>query len=142
MTEYTPDHTRIFVFGSNLAGRHFSGAAEFARLNHGARIGIGYGLEGTSFGIPTKDFDVKTLPLPTIKIFVKLFIYYAKKHPELRFNVTRVGCGLAGYTDAEIGPMFRDAPPNCDLPKQWTRIFAADCDNPNHPFDGADCEDR
>lgn len=116
---YTPDQTRIFVFGSNLAGRHFSGAAEFARIHHGAEIGIGYGLQGTSFAIPTKDFRVKTLPLKTISIFVSLFVYYARKHPELQFNVTRVGCGLAGYTDADIGPMFVGAPSNCDLPEGW-----------------------
>jgi len=116
---YAPDYSRVFVFGSNLAGRHFSGAAEFARKYHDAKIGIGYGLEGTSFAIPTKDFDVKTLPLETIEIFVRLFIYYARQHPELRFNVTRVGCGLAGYTDKDIGPMFWGATSNCDLPEGW-----------------------
>ena len=98
----------IFVFGSNLAGRHGAGAAFFARQNHGAIYGQGIGLQGNSYAIPTKDLRIKTLPLSAIKKHVDTFIQYAKEHPELMFNVTRVGCGLAGYKDIDIAPMFAE----------------------------------
>jgi len=116
---YKPDHSRIFVFGSNLGGFHGAGAAAFAMVNHGALPGMGYGRQGNSFAIPTKDWNVRTLPLNTIATFVRLFIQYAENHPELRFQVTRIGCGLAGYEDKDIAPMFLDAPTNCDLPEGW-----------------------
>ncbi len=112
----------IFVFGSNLAGRHGKGAALFARQKHGAIYGIGVGLQGNSYGIPTKDRNIKTLPLDEIKVHVNNFISYAKDHPEMQFNVTRIGCGLAGYKDAEISPMFIDVPNNCKLPKEWSDL--------------------
>lgn len=114
MTE--PD-TRIFVFGSNLAGRHGKGAALEAKEKWGAVYGQGIGHHGQSYAIPTKDWDLESLPLNTIQVFVATFLNYAQDHPDLRFRVTRVGCGLAGYTEAEIKPMFADAPPNCDF--EW-----------------------
>lgn len=109
----------IFVFGSNLAGRHGKGAALFARQNHGAIYGRGEGLQGQSYGIPTKDRQIKTLPLTEIDRYVDRFINFAIAHPELTFNVTRIGCGLAGYTDALIAPLFKHAPINCNLPEGW-----------------------
>lgn len=109
----------IFVFGSNLAGRHGAGAALFARQNHGALYGQGIGRQGNSYAIPTKDCHIKTLPLETIQGYVNGFLHYAVTHPELEFQVTRIGCGLAGYTDAQIAPMFTNAPSNCHLPDGW-----------------------
>ena len=109
----------IFVFGSNLAGRHGKGAALYARKNHGAIYGQGNGRQGNSYAIPTKDLFLKSYPLETIQFHVDTFILYAQKHPELTFNVTRIGCGLAGYTDGDIAPMFEDAPDNCILPDGW-----------------------
>ena len=109
----------IFVFGSNLAGRHGKGAASFARLHHGAIYGKGSGPQGHSYAIPTKDRNIKTLPLEDIKQEVDQFISYAKEHPLLVFKVTRIGCGLAGYTDHQIAPMFKHAPNNCILPEGW-----------------------
>jgi len=111
----------IFVFGSNLAGRHGKGAALFANQNCGAIYGQGVGRQGESYAIPTKDANLNTLPLPRIKNYVDDFIAYAKLHPELKFNVTRVGCGLAGYKDADISPMFAKAPANCVLPEGWRK---------------------
>lgn len=111
--------TNIFVFGSNQAGRHGAGAALEARHNHGAIYGKGSGRQGSSYAIPTKDFDLRTLPLSTIQLFVEEFLEYVSGHPELTFYVTRIGCGLAGYSDAEISPMFRNAPTNCNLPPRW-----------------------
>ncbi len=109
----------IFVFGSNLAGRHGKGAALDAVRKHGAIYGQGIGLQGNSYAIPTKDVNIKTLPLPDIEKHVKVFIYFARHHWHMTFNVTRIGCGLAGYKDVDIGPMFRYAPSNCLLPDEW-----------------------
>jgi hypothetical protein len=114
---------KIFVFGSNLAGRHGKGAALTAFKDHGAVYGQGVGLQGTSYAIPTKDEDLKTLPLNKIKKYVENFVRFAELNPSMYFNVTRVGCGLAGYEDSDIAPMFADAPKNCVLPAGW-RTYA------------------
>ena len=90
-----------------------------ARREHGAVHGVGVGRTGNGYAIPTKDAKVRTLPLPEIKNYVLDFLRYAKAHPDLRFEVTRIGCGLAGYTDAQMAPMFADAPANCYLPHGW-----------------------
>lgn len=103
----------VFVFGSNLAGRHGAGAALFAAQKHGTVYGIGSGRTGMAYAIPTKDEWIKTLPLRRIKPHVEEFLEYAREHPELTFNVTRIGCGLAGYTPQDIAPMFKGAPDNC-----------------------------
>lgn len=109
----------IFVFGSNLAGRHGAGAALFAQKWRGAVPGQGIGLHGQSYAIPTKDADLKTLPLGDIAPYVADFLAYAAEHPDLNFQVTRVGCGLAGYKDDMIAPLFFNAPDNCYLPGVW-----------------------
>ena len=111
--------TQIFVFGSNLAGRHGKGAALWARKHRGAIYGQGEGLQGTSYAIPTKDQRLNPLSLNQIKKHVDKFVEFAKLHPELDFLLTRIGCGLAGYTDSQIAPMFSDTPPNCILPDEW-----------------------
>lgn len=110
---------KIFVFGSNKAGRHGAGAAKFALDNRGAIYGNGFGLQGNSYAIPTKDTHLKTLPLSVIKQYVREFLIFAENHQELEFEVTRIGCGLAGYSDKDISPMFKDAPKNCFLPEGW-----------------------
>jgi hypothetical protein len=122
-TAPTCDNER-FVFGSNLAGRHGKGAALQAKLNWGAKYGLGEGPSGQSYALPTKDADLRTLPLDAIERHVCRFIVYACAHPELQFLVTRIGCGLAGYTDAEIAPLFRLAPANCVLPRDWYQVCA------------------
>lgn len=109
----------IFVFGSNLAGRHGKGAALCARNLHGAEYGIGVGRTGNSYAIPTKDEHIRTLPLERIAIYVAEFLKYACEHQELDFQVTKIGCGLAGYNEHEIKPMFAHAPMNCHLPDLW-----------------------
>jgi hypothetical protein len=115
--------TSIFVFGSNLAGRHGKGAALYARQHHGAVYGQGVGLWGTSYAIPTKDAKVKTLPITEIARYVERFIAFAVSHPELRFQVTPIGCGLAGYTPAQIAPMFAGCPANCELPPEFIAVL-------------------
>lgn len=113
---------KVFVFGSNLAGRHGAGAALYARQHHGAIYGKGVGLQGNSYAIPTKDFNIRTLSLHTIENYVREFKEFAINHPDMFFNVTRIGCGLAGYTDKQIAPMFINAPVNCILPEEWKHI--------------------
>lgn len=109
----------IFVFGSNLAGRHGAGAALYAKKHHGAIYGQGIGRQGNSYAIPTKDERIKTLPIEEIVCYISDFMSYAENNPKLTFNVTRVGCGLAGYTDEAISCFFKDAPANCKLPEGW-----------------------
>lgn len=110
---------KIFVFGSNLAGRHGAGAALEARRKHGAVYGVAEGLMGNAYGIATKDRELRPRPLDAIRASVETFLAFARDTPELTYEVTRIGCGLAGYKDAEIGPMFASAPPNCVLPVNW-----------------------
>lgn len=111
--------TDIFVFGSNLAGRHGKGAARDARISYGAIYGQGEGPQGSSYGIPTKDAKLNVLPLNRIQAYVDNFIVYARNNPKLTFLVTRVGCGLAGYSDDDIKPFFKASPENCLLPEGW-----------------------
>lgn len=110
---------QIFVFGSNKAGRHGKGAALYALRYHGAIYGQGVGMQGNSFAIPTKDAELRVLRLKEIQFYVALFLKYASLHPEMDFNVTKIGCGLAGYQEHEIAPMFKNAPFNCNLPEGW-----------------------
>jgi len=102
ITELRPDE--VFVFGSNLAGMHGGGAAYMAFRRFGAVMGCGVGLQGQSYAIPTMQGGVET-----IKPYVDEFIGFAAEHPELFFYVTRVGCGIAGFLDSEIAPLFREA---------------------------------
>jgi len=94
----------IFVFGSNLDGHHYGGAARIAEEKFGAIFGQGVGLQGQSYAIPTMQGGVET-----IRPYVDEFIEFAKQHPELIFYVTRIGCGIAGFKDSEIAPLFRGA---------------------------------
>lgn len=110
---------RIFVFGSNLAGRHGKGAAYHAVKHCGAIYGQGIGLQGKSYAIPTKNERIQTLPLADINRHVIDFLDYARAHPELTFQVTAIGCGLAGYQPGQIAWMFEGAPSNCDLPPEF-----------------------
>ncbi|MBR2104337.1 MAG: hypothetical protein IJ933_03525 [Bacteroidales bacterium] len=106
----TPNHisqlaaNEIFVFGSNLQGHHYGGAARIAEEKFGAIFGQGVGLQGQSYAIPTMHGGVDV-----IKPYVDEFIEFAKQHPELTFLVTRIGCGIAGFKDSEIAPLFRGA---------------------------------
>lgn len=109
----------ILVFGSNEAGVHGAGAALAAYKRHGARFGKGYGHYGESFAIPTKDGRIQTLPIATIKAYIAGFCAYATGHPKLSFQVTRIGCGLAGLRDEYIAPLFADAPQNCEFDSVW-----------------------
>ena len=108
-TQFSPDfitelkENEIFVFGSNLEGMHGGGAARLAYDKFGAIWGQGVGLQGQSYGIPTMHGGIDA-----IKPYVDEFIGFAKSHPELTFLVTRIGCGIAGFRDEEIAPLFKE----------------------------------
>lgn len=119
------DQTFIFVFGSNLAGRHGAGSALEALQNHGAVLGKGVGLHGRSYAIPTKDENLKTMELPTIARYVTEFLHFAREKPTYKFSVVEIGCGLAGYTPEQIAPMFKGYPPNVTLSFRFKQIIDA-----------------
>lgn len=110
---------KIFVFGSNLAGRHGKGAALTARLEYAAEYGIGIGRTGNAYAIPTKGFDMTVLSLQQIEAHVHGFLWYAQSLPHLEFFVTKIGRGLAGFEEHQIAPFFENAPINCELPEGW-----------------------
>ena len=120
--DFTPEHIsalkadEIFVFGSNLAGMHGGGAARAAFEKFGAVWGCGVGLQGQSYAIPTMQGGVET-----IKPYVDDFIDFAHARPDLFFYVTRIGCGIAGFADSEIAPLFAAARtvPNICLPESF-----------------------
>lgn len=113
----------IFVFGSNIAGRHGAGSALHAREHYGAQIGVGVGRTGMAYAIPTKDAKLKTLPLHVIKQYVDDFLAYARQASHLQFKVVAIGTGLAGYHHDQIAPLFNTAPDNCILPEEWESIL-------------------
>lgn len=124
--EYTPERimelrpNEIFVFGSNLSGSHGGGAALLAYRKFGAIWGQGVGLQGQSYGIPTMHGGVDA-----IKPYVDEFIKFAQQHPEYKFLVTKIGCGIAGFRIEEIAPLFNDAidVENVILPKDFVEVL-------------------
>lgn len=113
----------VFVFGSNMAGIHGGGAARWAHENRGAEWGVGFGLTGTSFAIPTKDWEIETLPLDRIEKFVRKFLKFAEARQDLTFELTPIGCGAAGYTPEQIAPLFRGAPANVIMPEPFRAVL-------------------
>ena len=115
----------IFIFGSNLSGRHGKGAAKTA-LGWGAKWGQAKGLQGRTYGIPTKDASIRrTLTIEEIKPFVDEFIEFAKANENLIFLVTEIGCGLAGYKPKDIAPLFAECVnlKNVKLPQRfWHKL--------------------
>lgn len=109
----------IFVFGSNEAGRHGAGAARVAYLQYGAVYGWGYGHYGNSFAIPTLSKNLKPIPLERIRWYVHGLLAYAEGRPEWNFQVTRIGCGLAGRKDRDMASMFHEATDNLFFDEAW-----------------------
>lgn len=106
---------QVFVFGSNAQGSHGAGAARLAHERFGAEWGQGSGLHGQSYAIDTMS------GLPALQRATATFLAFAAEHPELEFLVTEIGCGIAGYSPAEVAPAFRDAPANVALPERFVR---------------------
>jgi hypothetical protein len=114
----------IFVFGSNESGHHGGGAARHALSYKGAQMGVSFGPQGMSFAIPTKDPQIRfALPLTTIKNYVDAFIAYAKVEKNLVFQITQIGCGLAGLKKEDIASMFWYAPTNCLFDTDWEELL-------------------
>ena len=126
--KYTPENITSlgededFVFGSNLAGNHAGGAARVARKRFGAIMGQGVGMQGQSYAIPTMQGGVET-----IRPYVDDFIELAREWDQTTFYVTRIGCGIAGFTDEEIAPLFAEALSlyNVRLPESFVKILQA-----------------
>lgn len=108
----------VFVFGSNLAGVHGAGAATEAR-RRGYPHGLGVGPGAYCYAIPTKDCQLDVLPLAVIELYVKQFVAYSRMMHDIKFQVTRVGCGLAGYKDDEVAPLFHQCGDNCAFDTKW-----------------------
>lgn len=121
-----PANGEVFVFGSNLAGRHGLGAALIAQQKFGASYGVGRGRMGQSYGIPTKTERLAVRQINEIQRDIEDFIAYAKHNSDERFFITRIGCGLAGFADSEIAPFFKNASVNCSLPDTWAPYLASD----------------
>ena len=125
--DYTPERIlelrsdEVFVFGSNLEGMHGGGAAWVAFQRFGAVMGCGVGLRGQSYAIPTMQGGVET-----IEPYVQEFIGFAREHPEYFFFVTRIGCGIAGFRDKDIAPLFASAleVENICLPESFVKLLA------------------
>lgn len=126
----TPDNiikledNEVFVFGSNISGIHGAGAAKTA-LQWGAIYGKGFGLQGKTFAIPSKDKNIISLEIPKIEEYVQQFIIFAKLNPNKEFLVTEIGCGLAGFTPDEIAPLFKEAIQinNVHLPQRFWEVL-------------------
>lgn len=113
------DHM-VFVFGSNQSGIHGAGAARFALEQRGAILHRAVGRQGQAWAIPTKDRTIRhTLPLNLIQQYVTIFMDEAGMTPDEQYQVTQIGCGLAGLKAHEIAPMFRHAPKNCFFDTDW-----------------------
>ena len=113
----------IFVFGSNENGIHGAGAAKQA-MKWGAVYGQGFGHFGDTFAIPTKDMKIDTLPIEVIEMYVRVFLRYAGNRPPWKFLLTPIVTGLAGLSASAIAPLFRKAPPNVILPKEFLDILS------------------
>lgn len=124
----TPTKNRpIFVFGSNLAGIHGAGAALHAKKYYGAKIGVGRGLTGNSYALPTKDENIMTLPLDVIERNIVEFFGFAEDNPAKSFALTPIGTGLAGYKRSQMMEIIsrHDIPENVFFTRHWF---------PNHKY--------
>jgi hypothetical protein len=119
---------QVFVFGSNLSGIHGAGAARTA-LKWGATWGVGVGLLGRTYAIPTKSENIeRTLTVEEIKPYVDHFIHLAKITSNFHYLVTEIGCGLAGHRPQDIAPLFRDAVgvENISLPQSFWSVIGVE----------------
>lgn len=120
-----PTDDMIFVFGSNRSGIHGAGAARYAHLNKGAVMYQGEGHFGMSYALPTKGVNISFIPINEVDTHVKKFIKYAKDKQELKFQVTAMGTGLAGFTHLTMSHLFLDAPKNCYFDTLWEQYLGS-----------------
>lgn len=120
------EYDEIFVFGSNLSGLHAGGAARIAHQVFGAKWGVGYGLTGKTYAIPTKSHSIRrTLLVGEIKPYVDMFIDFASDNTQFKFLVTEIGCGLAGLKVEQVAPLFERAMKvgNIHLPESFWKYL-------------------
>ena len=121
-----PDQTGnvVFVSGSNLCGRHGKGAAKVAHRLFGATMGVGIGRDNQSYHIPTKPCNVwLRLSVGEIHKHIRDFVRYTKENPNDFFFITRIGCGLAGYQDSDMAPLFHGLGDNCSVVESWKQFL-------------------
>ena len=124
ITSLPKDH--YFLFGSNEAGRHGKGAALCAKNHFGAVYGQGHGEQGRSYAVATKDKSLLSLSIDKISENIRIFLQHATNHPHKLFAVSRIGCGLAGYKDEQIAPLFKGHPSNIYfLDNRWNSLCEA-----------------
>lgn len=111
----------VFVFGSNREGRHGKGAALVARKKYGAIYGQASGLQGMSYGIITKELrpNYPKVTLSEVALGVQQFLDFTRENLDIEFDVTKIGCGLAGFNEDDIRSLFSDVPSNVNLPVDW-----------------------
>jgi hypothetical protein len=109
----------IFVFGSNQRGAHAGGAARLAKEKFGAQEGVGEGLTGQSYAFPTLTASFEKVSQASLEASRDRFFAAARQNPDKTFVLTKVGCGIAGFTEDEIRPLFKNAPANVILPEDW-----------------------
>jgi hypothetical protein len=114
-----PTGNWIYVFSSNLAGKHAKGKARIARVNFRAEFGVAEGRTCNAYAIPTHDTHLAALSLTSINAAIEAFLRYAHENRNLNFFVTRIGCEDTPFGDEQIGQLFANAPENCSLPRSW-----------------------
>lgn len=119
--KHTKDDPRIFVFGSNLLGIHGAGAAAYARNDLGAELGVGEGLTGRTYALPTCYQPGEPVTMQELAVYIDTFFEYASEHPEMRFFLSKIGCGIAGFDEDTVADLVdRLGPPsNVDIPPDW-----------------------
>lgn len=125
-----PKNDELWVFGSNIQGIHGAGSARVARFKFDAQLRVGEGITGKSYAIPTRTYNrssglFKTLSITEIKEKVDTFCEYTIRNQHLRWWVTAVGCGRAGYNSRQMAPLFRKAM-NCSFPIEWKELLESD----------------
>lgn len=116
----------VFVFGSNKAGIHGAGSAKHAYRKRNAEWGVGEGLTGQCYALPTKGYKIEFISLDEIKKSVDKFLETAERYQDQLFQVTQVGCGLGGWSAADIAPLFKNAPQNCYFDSVWRKYLGPD----------------
>jgi hypothetical protein len=115
----------VFVFGSNLAGRHGAGAARYAAEHFGAQEGVGEGLTGRAYAIPTKDAQIRDMDTAAIEPAIQRFVEFAQQRPDMAFLLTPVGCGLAGHSVQWLWSVLHriGLPANVHLTASWVNDY-------------------
>lgn len=114
----------IFVFGSNLQGRHGKGAALHAKLHYGAKNGVAEGLTGSAYALPTKNTPYKNMSFEELSVHAEKFVIFSKQRQDLTFLLTKIGCGLAGFNEKEVSKLFNSCLDNVLLVDEKENVIS------------------